>query len=75
MPEKGWYSLTARMETAKRARELAKARDLTVDELINELMKPTSGVAWVRCSLCRAEIKAENMPKHMARAHPEIVGR
>lgn len=43
MPEKGWYSLTVRMETAKRVRELSKARDLTVDELINELMKPTSG--------------------------------
>ena len=43
MPEKGWYSLTVRMETAKRVRELAKARDLTVDELINMLMKPVSG--------------------------------
>lgn len=42
------------METAKRVRELAKARDLTVDELINMLIKPTSGAAWVRCSLCGA---------------------
>ena len=43
MPEKGWYSLTVRMETAKRVRELAKARDLTVDELINELMNRPRG--------------------------------
>jgi hypothetical protein len=75
MPEKGWYSLTVRMETAKRVRELSKARDLTVDELINELMKPTSGAVWVRCSLCGAKVKAENMPKHMARVHPETVGK
>jgi len=41
MPEKGWYSLTIRKETALKVRELAKNKDLTVDELINELMKPT----------------------------------
>ena len=42
MPEKGWYSLTVRKETALRVRELAKTNGLTVDELINMLMKPAS---------------------------------
>ena len=37
MPEKGWYSLTVRRETAVRVRKLARDMDLTVDELINEL--------------------------------------
>ena len=38
MPERGWYSLTVREDTAKRIRELARAKELTVDGLINELM-------------------------------------
>ena len=42
MPEKGWYSLTIRKETALRVRELAKNKGLTVDELINDFMKPVS---------------------------------
>ena len=37
MPEKGWYSLTVRLSTAKMIRELALAKGLTVDELINEI--------------------------------------
>ena len=45
MPEKGWYSLIVREETAKRVREMAKGEGLTVDELINEFMtKPLRGV-------------------------------
>ena len=40
MPEKGWYSLTVREETARRVREMAGARGLTVDQLINELLTP-----------------------------------
>lgn len=42
MPEKGWYSLTIRKETALKVGELAKNKGLTVDELINMLMKPAS---------------------------------
>jgi rubrerythrin len=75
MPEKGWYSLTVRRETVKRVRELAKVRDLTVDELINMLMKPTSGTVWMKCRMCGVKVKAENAPKHMARVHPETVGK
>jgi len=40
MPERGWYSLTVREDTAERVRELARAKGLTVDGLINELRAP-----------------------------------
>lgn len=36
MPERGWYSHTVSEETAKRVRELARARGLTVVTLINQ---------------------------------------
>ena len=42
MPEKGWYSLTVRKETAVRVRELTRNKGLTVDELLNELMRGRS---------------------------------
>ena len=57
MPEKGWYSLTIRKETALKVRELAKNKDLTVDELINELMKPTSKGACRRVPCEGPELK------------------
>ena len=38
MPEKGWYSLTVRLSTARMIRELALAKGLTVDELLNRLI-------------------------------------
>jgi hypothetical protein len=75
MPEKGWYSLTVRRETTVRVRELAKDMDLTVDELINELMKPTLKGVWSMCTVCGARIKAGNMAKHMAKVHSRVVGR
>ena len=41
--EDGWYSLTVRLNTARMIRELAEARGLTVDELLNELIAQTQG--------------------------------
>lgn len=38
MPKKGWYSLTIREETARKVREMAETRGLTVDQLIRELL-------------------------------------
>jgi hypothetical protein len=67
---RSWYSLTVREETAKRIRELVKAKGLTVDGLINEFMSSFLKGVWLRCSLCGTKVKAENMPKHMARMHP-----
>ena len=73
MPEKGWYSLTIRKETALKVRELAKNKNLTVDELINELMKPTSKGIWSTCTMCGARVKAGNMVNHMSRVHPKSI--
>ena len=75
MPEKGWYSLTVRNETATRVRELARERSLTVDELLNELMGPSSKEGWSTCTVCGARIKAGNMARHMAKVHPRTIGR
>ena len=75
MPEKGWYSLTTRKETALNVRERAKNKNLTVDERINELMKPTSKGVWSTCTLCGVRVKAGNMVNHMARVHPKTIRR
>ena len=73
MPEKGWYSLTIRKETALKVRELAKNNNLTVDELINGLMKSTSKGIWSMCALCGVRVKAGNMVNHMSRVHPKSI--
>jgi hypothetical protein len=73
MPEKGWYSLTIRKETALKVRELAKNEGLTVDEFINMLMKPTSKDAWSTCTQCGVRVKAGNMVNHMSRVHPKSI--
>ena len=73
MPEKGWYSLTIRKETALKVRKLAKNKNLTVDELINELMKPTSKGIWSTCTLCGVRVKARNRVNHMSRVHPKSI--
>jgi hypothetical protein len=72
MPEKGWYSLTVRKNTADKVRELAKNEDLTVDIYLNQLMDtkqnnttPTSTL--VKCKKCGAMVKHENMEKHMGK--------
>ena len=75
MPEKGWYSLTVRKETALRVRELAKNKGLTVDEPINMLLEPAMKEVWMTCSLCGAKVKTGNMVRHMAKVHPRTVGR
>jgi hypothetical protein len=73
MPEKGWYSFTVRKETAVRVREIAKNRGLTVDEFINELMRPASRGVWSTCTVCGARVKAGNLARHIAKVHPKAV--
>lgn len=73
MPERGWYSLTVREDTAKKIRELARAKGLTVDKLINELMSSSLRGVWLKCSLCGTRVKAENIPKHMVKVHPKAI--
>ena len=63
MPERGWYSLTVRKETAEKIMEIAKNRDLTVDELINELVRPASKGFWSMCIVCGAKVaRARKFP-------------
>jgi hypothetical protein len=74
MPKKGWYSLTVRKETALKVRELTKNMGLTVDEFINELMRPVSKGVWSTCTVCGARAKAGNLARHMAKVPLKAVG-
>jgi len=40
MPERGWSVLTVREDTARRIKEMAKIKGLTVDETISQLIHP-----------------------------------
>jgi 5-methylcytosine-specific restriction endonuclease McrA len=73
MPERCWYSLTVRKETTEKLREIAKNRDLTVDEFINELMKPASKGFWSTCAVCGAKVKDGDLARHMVEAHPKVI--
>lgn len=70
MPEKGWYSLTVRLSTARTIRELALAKGLTVDELLNRIVSIHSK-GWLTCSLCDVKVRASNMSSHIAKMHPK----
>ncbi len=73
MPEKGWYSITVRQETAIKIRELAKAQGQTVDKTINQLMaqKPLKKSKWATCRVCNKKMKSENLVDHMKKVHPK----
>ena len=71
MPEKGWYSLTVRLSTAKMIREMAKDKKISVDELLNNLVSNGQNKKWLTCTLCEAKVKASNMTKHMNITHPK----
>jgi len=75
MPERGWSILTVREGTAKKAKETAHTRGLTMDELINELMNPSGKGGWSTCSLCGAKLKSKNLQEHMAKVHPRQASR
>jgi len=70
MPEKGWSILTVRTVTAKRVKELAHGRGVSVDEYINSLMKHSARPEWTICSLCEANVKSVNLLDHIANVHP-----
>ena len=71
MPEKGWYSITVRKETAVMIRSMAKEQGMTVDIYINSLIteKP-SKKKWITCNMCGASLKVENLEAHMKQRHP-----
>jgi hypothetical protein len=73
MPEKGWSALTVREHTATMIKNMAKARGLTVDELIQELISPTSKEGWSVCKACSTKVKTVNLFEHMNKVHPRLL--
>ena len=71
MPEKGWYSLTVRLSTARAIKDISKDKKLTVDELLNELISTVQIKKLLTCSLCGVKVKSTNMSSHMAKMHPK----
>ena len=59
MPEEGWYSLTVRANTARMVGELAKAKGLTVDEFLNELMHQHKVVSGSRAACAERRSKLQ----------------
>lgn len=51
-------------------RELALAKGMTVDELLNGIVSIQSK-KWLTCSLCGVKVRASNMSSHMAKMHPK----
>lgn len=72
MPEKGWSLLTVREDTARRVKSMAKARDLTVDEMTNELISPAPKEGWSICDACGTKVKSRNLHEHVSRVHPTL---
>ena len=70
MPEGGWAILTLREGTARKVKELANNRGLTVDELLNELINPSGKDDWSTCHLRGAKVKSKNPHQHMVKVHP-----
>lgn len=72
MPERGWSVLTVRDDTARKIREMAQVRGLTVDEMINELISPARKEGWSICEACGVKVKTSNLREHMSRVHPTL---
>ena len=72
MPEKGWSVLTVREETARKIREMAQAKGLTVDETITELITPAGKEGWSICEACGVKVKTSNLREHMSEVHPKL---
>ncbi|MCL4436263.1 MAG: hypothetical protein M1503_02725 [Thaumarchaeota archaeon] len=72
MPERGWSVLTVREDTAKRIKEMAKLKGLTVDETINKLINPKGKEGWSTCEACSAKVKIPNLHEHMNKVHPKL---
>ncbi|MDG7009560.1 MAG: hypothetical protein JRN16_01505 [Nitrososphaerota archaeon] len=72
MPERGWSVLTVREETARKIKEMAQAKNLTVDEMISELISPAGKEGWSTCQACGVKVKTSNLREHMDRVHPQL---
>lgn len=61
-----------REDTARRVKELAHTKGLTVDELISELMNPSGKEGWSTCHICGAKVKSRNLHEHITKVHPKL---
>ncbi len=76
MPEKGWSVLTVRELTATKIKGMAKAKELTVDELIKQLLenpspRPSPGGQWSTCEICGSKVKTKNLREEIGKVHPD----
>ncbi len=75
MPEKGWSVLTVREPTAVKIRGIAKAKGMTVDELLDQLpnssSRPSPMGQWSTCETCASKVKTKNLQEHMSKVHPD----
>jgi hypothetical protein len=77
MPEKGWSVLTVRESTAVKIKGLAKARGLTVDDVVSQLLtspsgpRPSSMGEWSVCERCGSKVKTKNLREHTTKVHPD----
>jgi hypothetical protein len=67
----GLCALAVREHTAETIKTMAKARGLTVDHLINELMNPGRMDSF--CKACGTNVKAVNLYEHMNKVHPKLL--
>ncbi len=72
MPERGWSVLTVREDTARKVKEMARTRDLTVDEVITELISPGRKEGWSICEACGVKVKTSNLHEHVNKVHPKL---
>jgi hypothetical protein len=63
MLEKRWTVLTVREGAARKVKEIAKAKGLTVDKYINDIMSTSTSVkaGWSYCSICGAKLNFQNL--------------
>ena len=75
MPEKGWSVLTVREQTATVIKGMAKAKGMTIDEILKQLLnssvKPSPTGEWLTCEICGSKVKTKNIQEHMSRVHPD----
>lgn len=50
MSEKGWYSFTVWLSTARMIIEMAKDKKISVDELFNNLVSNGQNKKWLTCT-------------------------
>lgn len=72
MPEKGWSALTVREETARKIRQMAQFKGLTVDEMVVELIAPAGKEGWCICEACGVKVKTSNLREHTSKVHPKL---